>query len=630
MDRWGRLREMDAEAQLKRMMGQDAAFRGVQAEAIQAITAGESPVVVVMPTGAGKSLLFMLPAWAEQGGTTVVVVPLIALRGDMKRRCKTLGISCAEWEGRRPPDAAAIVLVTPEAAVGEGFMTFLNRLRATRQLDRIIIDECHVVLNRQYTFRKQMQQLGKLVVAETQMVLLTATLPPTEEEELYRRMHFHREQVSMFRASTARSNIAYRVVKVDRAARREDQEKVVVEWIGRKLAKVKTGKVVIYANTVGKVRRIAQAFGCSAYYHDALGKASMLRAFMEGKQPVIVATSALGMGVDIPDIRCIIHVDRPRTILDYAQESGRAGRDRSRSEAIMIVDGGEGRCEGDRQTEEEERLVGLYIEGEGGVERCRRAALDGYLDGREGRIGCEEGEEVCDVCGGVEEEEVEEVEEEELCSVCSGVEEDVEEEVGRGVIDEREEEQRKFQQQERKRRGPREELIQARQQEYIEVEWLRRQLQRWAGRCGICEVIGEGNSGHDLRQCWRIESQEAREMVKIVEETIKFDNWSGCFWCGVPQVICNRWEDDGKGRHRRVRGGGCQYTGTLVAGVVGLIYGYKGQVWDSWMRRLEGFGVDLKSREDFIGYLGRKRGFDVVESNNLAGEFCWITQLIEE
>jgi superfamily II DNA helicase RecQ len=70
------------------------------------------------------------------------------------------------------------------------------------------------MLNQQYTFRKQMQQLGRLVAAETQMVMLTATLPPSEEYELFRRMHFNIEQVKMFRAPTARTNVAYRVVKV--------------------------------------------------------------------------------------------------------------------------------------------------------------------------------------------------------------------------------------------------------------------------------------------------------------------------------------------------------------------------------------------------------------------------------
>jgi superfamily II DNA helicase RecQ len=98
----------------------------VQKEAIDAIVAGKSLVVAVMLTRAGKSLLFMLPAWAEQGSTTVVVVPLIALRGDMMRQCTKLGISCVKWDSRRPPDAAAIVLVTPKSAVEEKFATFLN------------------------------------------------------------------------------------------------------------------------------------------------------------------------------------------------------------------------------------------------------------------------------------------------------------------------------------------------------------------------------------------------------------------------------------------------------------------------------------------------------------------------
>jgi hypothetical protein len=124
IDRWQRLKKMDSSKQLKRMMGNEAEFRGVQKEAINAITASESPVVAVIPTGGGKSLLFMLPAFVEQSGTTVIVVPLIALRCDMKRRRQKLGISCVEWESRHPRDAVAVVLVTPKSAVGEAFTTF--------------------------------------------------------------------------------------------------------------------------------------------------------------------------------------------------------------------------------------------------------------------------------------------------------------------------------------------------------------------------------------------------------------------------------------------------------------------------------------------------------------------------
>ncbi|KAK7178083.1 hypothetical protein PSPO01_15863 [Paraphaeosphaeria sporulosa] len=400
IDRWRRLRTMDAAEQLQRMAGKTATFRSVQKEAIEAIVGGESPVVAVMPTGAGKSMLFMLPAWAEQGGTTIVVVPLIALRGDMKRRCEKLGISCAAWESRHPPDAAAVVLVTPESAVTQEFATFMNRLRAMRQLDRIMIDECHIVLNRRYTFRKQMQQLGKLVAAEMQMVLLTATLPPSEEDELFRRMHFDADQVKVFRAETARTNVAYRVIKVGRAARKQEVEELVLGVVRQKLRRYKKGKVVVYGNSVRKVQELAQQLGCHAYYHDAVGKASMLEDFMSGRGRVIVATSALGMGVDIPDIRCIVHIDWPFSVLDYAQESGRAGRDGARSEAVMIVQEGAQRAAKDRQEEKEHALVRALV-GEGEGQRCRRAVLGGYLDRSEvERVGCKEGEEKCDVCSG--------------------------------------------------------------------------------------------------------------------------------------------------------------------------------------------------------------------------------------
>jgi superfamily II DNA helicase RecQ len=274
----------------------------VQKEAIDAIVAGKSPVVAVMPTRAGKSLLFMLPAWAEQGGTTVVVVPLIALREDIMRRCTKLGISCAKWDSRRPPDAAAVVLVTPESAVGKEFATFLNRLRATRQLDRIVIDECYIVLNRQYDFRKDMQRLGKLAAAKTQIVMLTATLPLSEEDELFWRMYVERDQVALFWAETARTNVAYQVLRVGKTAKKKEVEEIVLRIVRQKMRKHKTGKLVVYGNSVLKVKELAKQLGCDAYHYKAVGKASMLQAFAAGNQRVIVATSALGIGVDIPDI----------------------------------------------------------------------------------------------------------------------------------------------------------------------------------------------------------------------------------------------------------------------------------------------------------------------------------------
>lgn len=170
----------------------------------------------------------------------------------------------------------------------------------------------------------------------------------------------------------------------------------------------------------------------------------MLAEFMAGKQRVIVAISALGMGVDILDIRCIIYMDWLWSILDYAQESGRAGRDGLQSEAIIIGQEGN-QWTSDDKIEAEKQLVRLYIEGDSRVIRCRRRVLDEYLDGRESREGCEEGEERCDVCRGLDEE-IEEDDSEEHSEAHS---EDNQEEEEIGNVDtDREEVRRAFQQQE--------------------------------------------------------------------------------------------------------------------------------------------------------------------------------------
>jgi superfamily II DNA helicase RecQ len=201
------------------------------------------------------------------------------------------------------------VLVTPELAVEEKFTTFLNRLRATQQLDQIVINKCYIVLNRRYTFRKQIQQLGQLVAAETQIVMLTATLPPSKKNKLFRRMHFEQDQIKIFQARTTRNNIAYQVIEIDKALKKQEVEAVVVNKARQKMQQYKSGKIIIYGNSVAKVKTLAEKFSCDTYYHNAVGKASILANFIASKQQVIVATSALGIEVNIPNIQCIIHVD---------------------------------------------------------------------------------------------------------------------------------------------------------------------------------------------------------------------------------------------------------------------------------------------------------------------------------
>lgn len=182
-------------------------LRGVQGPALHTIQHSKSPIIMVMPTGGGKSMLFMLPAYIKPSRTTVVVIPLIALRQDFQQRCQQLNISYTVWERRRPPDEASIVLVTPESAITPEFHSFLNQLRIVRRLDRIVIDECYIMLPRSADFRPAMRRLGKLIQAQTQLVFLTATLPPTLEQALFKQIGHTREVVRLFRAPTTRSNI---------------------------------------------------------------------------------------------------------------------------------------------------------------------------------------------------------------------------------------------------------------------------------------------------------------------------------------------------------------------------------------------------------------------------------------
>ena len=241
--RWEALRKIDIHAALRRLVGKTAVFRGVQEPAIRAVVAGKSRIVAVMGTGGGKSLIFMLPA-ACTDGVTVVVVPLVSLRADLARRCKQAGIECVEWDSNRPHEGASIVLVTPEAAVRSPFGSFLNRQRIRGRLERIVIDECHTVLDaREDGWRVAMLQLRSLAMAEAQMVFLTATLPPKHEANFMEVVGISREQSEWFRGSTSKGNITYAVLQYSR----QDDENTIVETIVAELLRRHAqGQIVVY------------------------------------------------------------------------------------------------------------------------------------------------------------------------------------------------------------------------------------------------------------------------------------------------------------------------------------------------------------------------------------------------
>ncbi|GME47484.1 hypothetical protein B0A55_11426 [Neofusicoccum parvum] len=209
------------------------------------------------------------------------------------------------------------------------------------------------------------------------------------------------------------------------------------------------GKVVIYCNTVSRVKSLVDAglFQYEAFYSkmSEARKKEVLEDFRAGVVRVVVATSALGMGIDIPDIRLIIHTDEPRDLLDYAQESGRAGRDGLASRAVMVQGG----------QKSDDRLVRRYLDGG----PCRRTVMDEFLDGSFGRMECRQEQ-------GEERQEIEMVDEEGE----GGEEEEKEEEVGREVEEEQsmDQHQQRQQQGQQQWRGEREEQQQQRKQQWRE------------------------------------------------------------------------------------------------------------------------------------------------------------------
>ncbi|KAJ3469903.1 hypothetical protein MRS44_000002 [Fusarium solani] len=443
LQRFRRLQQVDIAARLREMIGPDAAFRGQQETVIRAIMRGESPIVQIAGTGEGKSMSFMLPAYcsSDDGGTTIVIVPLVALRDDLHGRCAKSQIATYVWNSRGGHQITPIVFVTPESAVTKGFGDFVNRLQARKALDRVVVDECHAILDSTSQFRPQLMELGRVLNEwGVQKVFLTATLPPDEIGRFFEVVGLSASRVKVFRSRTTRPNIGYRVVVVRPAKRRDhhkkqqqqqqntsqtgggevgaDQEaedsrvvKIVQDWLHRN----SQGRVIVYANTIDRVERLGRLLECSVFHSKvdtAAGKTQRLRSWID-QGHLIVATNALGLGVDVPDVRLVVHAGMPNRLRDYVQESGRAGRDGNHSEAVVVIcqqgeEAGGPRSSvkaGRRRRKAAVSDRAKWPAKEAAVERfisakwCRRVVLDQVMDGQYDRAGCHpESEVACDVC----------------------------------------------------------------------------------------------------------------------------------------------------------------------------------------------------------------------------------------
>jgi len=312
-----------------------AAYRGEQQAIIEHVVAG-GDALVLMPTGGGKSLCYQIPALVRPG-TGIVVSPLIALMQDQVDALRLLGVKAAFLNSSINADAARevqgqllrgeldLLYVAPERLLMPGFLTLLDQVQESSAIALFAIDEAHCVSQWGHDFRPEYRALTVLHerFPAVPRIALTATADIPTRGEIVERLAL--EQARQFVSSFDRANIRY-IVKQKRNARNQLQEFLEDEH--------ENDAGIVYCLSRKKVDETAawlKEKGWDALpYHAGLDTATRSRnqsRFLREEGVVMVATVAFGMGIDKPNVRFVAHLDLPKSMEGYYQETGRAGRD---------------------------------------------------------------------------------------------------------------------------------------------------------------------------------------------------------------------------------------------------------------------------------------------------------------
>ncbi|HVZ42583.1 MAG TPA: DNA helicase RecQ [Ramlibacter sp.] len=322
-------------------------FRGPQAEIVEHVTAG-GDALVLMPTGGGKSLCYQIPAIARQRdghGVTVVVSPLIALMHDQVGALHEAGVEAAflnstlsgaqaqAVEQRMRKGELTLLYAAPERVTTPRFQAQLAALYERGKLALFAIDEAHCVSQWGHDFRPEYRALTVLheQFPGVPRIALTATADALTREDIVQ--HLRLQEARRFIASFDRPNIRYSIV----------EKKDPVAQLLRFIEREHEGEAgIVYCQSRKRVEEVAQSLcshGLDALpYHAGLDAQMRQRhqdRFLRDEGVVMVATIAFGMGIDKPDVRFVAHLDLPKNIEGYYQETGRAGRDGLPADAWM-------------------------------------------------------------------------------------------------------------------------------------------------------------------------------------------------------------------------------------------------------------------------------------------------------
>lgn len=370
---------------LSRIYGPNSRFKSIeQAEGLEKVLAGLTPLIVVLPTGGGKSLLFEGPAAERKAGVTVVVVPLIALREDLHRRALEHKVDSQAWAGRTSRDTS-LIFVTAEAAVKPAFRFYIRYLVSKEMLDRVVIDESHMIVFG-VDFRAAYKEIFWFSTLGVQVLFLTATLPPAMLGEFESSALI--KNPTIVRASSNRINMKYEVFKKQRSYVTATVKKVIAEM--RDQPDI---KILIYTRTVHCCTTLGKELECGVYHSDSPGKDICLNTWLENGSRVLVATTALGAGVDITNIRLVFFVGMPHSFVDFAQGSGRGGRDGKPARTIVLYSPDELGNASDQAFSADAEVLYTFLS----TSRCRRYYMSHHFDDLERNCDPEQ-DELCDNC----------------------------------------------------------------------------------------------------------------------------------------------------------------------------------------------------------------------------------------